>query len=308
MGVPTLEATHSWDGGAVVLNDRSPLSPTFRARYWCDAIDLRGMADPLMPFDPVVGGTGAIPRTGSRGGKTVTYEGRIEALSAADLRDATDLLEAAFWTLDAAEKRMDVASYQPVDYFYRGRGTVSVKDDPQPLNTVPTPYQSSFVVAIQLGDPRLYETVQDTSITATFYPPLGLTLPYPRLPLPFIPGELDQFKRFAFTSTGQVPAPLKIVFHGQITTPIVYDVGRDVSLGLDVGIPAGETVTVDLGAGTITRASDGADLRGALIWPGSDLWENANRDLPPGAHTFQIYGDVVSFGASVDFLYFPAHP
>jgi len=310
-GVPTLEATHTWAAG-VVLHDRAPLEPGVRSwRYWCDDIDLRNMAEPTLPSDPVVGGIGTIPRPGARAGKNVVYTGRIEALSAMALRAATDALEAAFQEVDR-EQRMDITfdeGYRGNAYFFRGRGTVNVADAlPESLNAVPTPFQASFVVAIALSDPRIYDAALRV-VSATLGAPAaggGLALPWvlPVVlssslgPVPLPVGEVD------VVNPGLVASPVAIRFDGPWAGPYVEDLDRGVSLQLDLDVPAGSAVVVDLGQGTIML--DGQDARWALSWPASTWWDNRYRTIRPGTTRLRFEGE--SLGPSAELSFYPAYP
>jgi hypothetical protein len=286
MGVPTTEGIHTWDadGDNIVFNDREDLDlSTRRYRYWCSSIDLRGLPEPQLPADQVVGGLGTIARPGARGGKNVTYEGWVEAVSDIDLREATDLLEAAFLELDD-ERRMDITYHADHPshadaYYFNGRGTVVVKDDPGGVYG----YRSSFVLTLQLGDPRIYlaDVVEELLMSPREGTPLSWVLPVA------IGGSAGPL--LTLTNPGRVRSPFVIDFYGPWTTPTVLDVDRGVQLILDYTPDEDRFVRVDFRQG-IVLTDDGEDISWAVRWPDSTWWDNRYRHLPKGASTLHFGG------------------
>jgi hypothetical protein len=303
--VPTLEATHTWDDTIVLHDHREFGEQPWRLR--CREIKLRSMADPVLPADPRVGGTGTIGRPGRRGGKTVTYAGAIEAVDAAALRDATDALEAACWSV--RDDRTVLIEQDDAAWTFQGRAHATVADNTSlSLSAVPTPYQAEFVVAVQMNDPRVYSAGQfvDESVLAMTASPVRLGLPWPRLPVVLRPAP-----SLAIQSTveilGRVDTGITLRVHGPCSTPTLIDVDRDVRLILDVVLHTDDWIDVDLRAATVTDNA-GDDASAAIRWPESTWWAAPLRDVRPGPLNLRVEFEDALPPARVDVLHYPAFP
>lgn len=289
--VPTLEATHEWDG-ALIVHDHRKLSDTLRWVCRCreDIAGLRSLAEASLPADPIIGAPGTIPRPGHRGGKTVTYSGTIYALSARDLREATDTMLAAFEDVET-ERRMALrVAYSTDEFYFDARGTVNLTDAPVhnglDLGGVPAPYQATFVIGLALSDPRIYHSAPVTASGGL--PPLpGMALPWASLPVTLPSAAQGQSVDVVVVNPGRTRTPPVLRLDGPLTRPEALDVARGLVLRLDVDIPQGASVTVDIAAGTVTD-QDGEDVGWAVAWPHSTWWATRNAHVPSGETTVRL--------------------
>jgi hypothetical protein len=302
--VPTLEATHTWDGSLQLHDHRELGDVDWRLR--CRRISLGSMPAAVLPSTPRVGGTGTIGRRGTIGGRIVTYSGAIEAVDAAALREASAALLAIGWDQDG--DREITIDQDDAGWTFSGRATPDVADNTAlSLNAVPTPYQAEFTVAVQMNDPRIYgPLVEDRTVIGA--PPAAdaAKLPWPRLPVVLRPptpasgsGEIEIL--------GKIPTPIVIRLHGPRSEVTLTDLDRDVRVVLDVDIPAGTYVDVDFRTAAVTT-EDGEDITAAVRWPDSTWWLARNLAVSPGPLHLQVASAVAGDGANVDVLHHPAFP
>lgn len=153
-----LEAVHSWDGGAAVLNDVSAFP-----HVKLDSISgLRSLGDLEASADAAVNRRGEIPRASSRSGKTVAYNGRIRAQTLDAMRTLEESLLAAFES--TVEKEMLItpnATYAPGAtprrFLARAVDCDIVDEQKYSFNRVTRGFERDFYLSLRLSDPRLYE-------------------------------------------------------------------------------------------------------------------------------------------------------
>lgn len=153
-----IEARHSWDDGAIVLGDLDSYP-----KYRINKMDgLRNLAD----FDPraePASRRGEIPRSSTRGGRTVVYDCTTLAESLAELREAEEALLAAFDP--TGERRMTIAphpDYAIGERYFDARAVSLIGPDEQLAspNAVSGGFERDFVLALRLSDPRVYDAIE----------------------------------------------------------------------------------------------------------------------------------------------------
>lgn len=180
--IPGVEGIHAWtppgaSEPAIELNrikadDGSPVWP----RYPVRAIPgLKSLADPEDNRDRPPGRRGELTRLSERRGKTVVYEGAIEARSLLELVEGDAALRAAFAEI-STEGRMDVfwhpllAAFSAVPpKFYEARALTCDIVDVQNSKR----WERLFVIGLRNGDGRYFDEESLThvvEITKTLVP------------------------------------------------------------------------------------------------------------------------------------------
>jgi hypothetical protein len=165
VGVLGLEARHEWENMGVVLNEpRAWGYPRYKLRR-IGGLHSSPEADDNR--DDRQGQLGQRARPSLVRGKTITYEGTVEALTLPDLRAACNDLRYVFgerrW-----EGRMNVlpdpSAVLGMPMWFRARATSLEIDDEQTLDErhVPSPWCRDFVLSLRMGDPRFYEWEEQT--------------------------------------------------------------------------------------------------------------------------------------------------
>lgn len=164
VGVLGLEAQHRHETGLVLNTPREDGFPRYRVT---SIPGLHALPEGDDVRDPRFGMLGEKVRPSLPRGKTVTYEGEIQALSLPSLRQAADDLRYAFGDR-RAESTMFVDPHpenllgRPM--YYRARPTALEVDEEQTFreSRVPSPWCRPFVLTMRLGDPRFYEVELNT--------------------------------------------------------------------------------------------------------------------------------------------------
>lgn len=156
-----LEARHTWNG-AVMLNDLTSFP-----RYKLDRISgLTALGDSEDVRELAVGRLGEVPRRSFRRGKTITYEGRIQAQTLEEMREAEAALRAAFAD-QLTERRMIVTphpSYRTGSRYFRARSlALEIADEQGSPFNITRGFQRAFVLSIRSSDPRYYDSEEDVN-------------------------------------------------------------------------------------------------------------------------------------------------
>jgi hypothetical protein len=152
-GPPGLEGTHTW-GGVVLNTDRSLGLP----RYKLDRITgLMSLPEAQDFRQPRTGRRGEESYPGAALGKTVVYEGRIQAPTLQDMRLMETELRGAF-RKRGREQVMALARPSGPGWFYGATVAQLDIDDEQTRgpSAQPTPWQRGFLIGLRLGEPRIF--------------------------------------------------------------------------------------------------------------------------------------------------------
>jgi hypothetical protein len=281
-----LEGRHRWDD-KITLNDKSAWP-----RYNCQRITgLYSLGDAENLSDAPVGRSGEIPRRSFRRGKTISYEGNVEARSARELRGAIRDLKAAFADL-ATEKQMSItphASYSAGStYFFARAMDCSVVEE---LVVGPSHrtrgHMRPFAVSVRASDQRYYDGVTQAVETA---PPVAGGGSAPPFIPPFILAPADEVSGFAsLHNVGTIPAEPKVTFYGPVTDPMLENTTLGIRLAL-TGIAIGENDSVVLDFRSRRILYNGfIDVSGKLNEGISDWWDS-DVGLPPGVQSIRFSG------------------
>lgn len=268
VGVLGLEAVHEWNGSLRLNAPRDEGYP----RYVLHRIGgLYSKADGDVTTDPLLGYRGERPRPSTDIGKTVVYEGEVQALSLLELRAGMRNLLAAFE--DRAIGTMHVipdAGWTDggTEHYFTGTPTACDIDDVQEAapTRMPSPYVRSFTVSIRQHDPRYYEV---TSRTAG---PTAATLTVTN------GGSLPTDPVLTLTATADVAGPWSISRS---------DPGTDPELAFVEDLVDGDIVIVDFAAHTAKRAGISLTLGPDPTW-----WDTGVAGLRPGSNTITAPADV----------------
>jgi hypothetical protein len=271
-GVLGLEALHTWQASewyALTIGDLAA-----NPRYKIDRISgLHSLPEGDDSRGNRTGQIGEVAYPSDIHGKTVVYEGRIQAKTLKALREATMDMRSAF-SRRVTEGRMDVApldAYGTVDHYFHARAIQLDIDEEQltgPRNL--WPFQRRFILGLRMSDPRFYAP---TLITDSGKP-LGLTVT-------------------SYQNDGNAPTDPVFTIEGPVFGNIIIERTspnpkqlRFTSLG-EGEIPAGETVTVDFATRTAT-VTNGLVLMGHYDFALSDWWDPQEEGLMPGAQNIRV--------------------
>lgn len=164
-GIGGLEAVHWWDGIPLNRLDVLPRARLTRITGLHDAADADDNREPNLGF------AGEQPYPSEERGRTIVYEGIIEARSLSDLRKFGTGLRAKCRSR-FAEKQMTV-SYDPAynfygSMYYMAKALAFTADDEQVNSPQSTyVYSRTFSLTVRQSDPRYYAITQSaTAITA----------------------------------------------------------------------------------------------------------------------------------------------
>lgn len=150
-----LEARHIWRG-LLTLNDLTAIP-----RYRFTAIrGLHAAPEFDTPTQPAGSIIGEFPFLGVPRGKTVVYEGLIEAQTIAEVRQMANRMRSLF--SDPRQQYQMLIQPHPdygtVSWFYNARCTGLDLDDeaPSSVNRNPTKEVRSFTLTLRMSDPRFY--------------------------------------------------------------------------------------------------------------------------------------------------------
>jgi hypothetical protein len=260
-----LEVKHQWvgaDGAAVTLGEQAA-----NPRYKLDRITgLFGLPEADDLRAPRAGGIGEIVYPGNARGKTVTYEGRIQAQSLQQLRQMAATLRRAF-AHRSWQGRMDLvplAAYGTDEWSFIARAVALDMDEDQDVSLRHTwgPFQRTFIIGLRLADPRFYYKARTLA---------GYTVATGS------PGSVNVL--------GNAPADPKF--------DIPVGAGANVSITSGgktlrfLGLPAG-TLSVDFAARTAYVG--GTDVSGYQDFNVSNWWDENVHGLEPGTNSLSVTG------------------
>lgn len=303
-----LEGIHTPDVSfPVTLNDRSSF-PRYKLRR---IAGLRSRPDFAPPeADKATMRVGEVPRQGELLGKTIVYEGDVEATDLVMLREACEDLTAAFES--TGEIRMDVEPHPSYagpalpSRFYHGRPLECTVEEVPPTRVFgPTSgWRLPFTLSLRLSDPRYYfptlatvtdDVLGDESGDGGFpvTPPLYLE-----------PSSTDGL-RVTCLNEGKAPTEATITVAGPVVNPRLSRVGTDYFLKFrDLTLEAGETLIVDSHARTARRGS-GTNVTHKLH-PASTWWDRGVEFLPRGSSEVRLRGYTIAAPASLSVAFYSA--
>jgi hypothetical protein len=305
--IPGLEARHSWNA-QVLLNDVS-VSPRYRLR---EITGLRSTADPEDNREPATGRRGEVTRRSWRRGKTITYEGQIEAQSLSQLRSGEADLADAFQELDAEGEMLIVPHPDlpdpPPPVLFRARslsyepGTERPGDrnDPRHMG-----FMQPFVVTLRMSDPRFYRAQQAGPFeSGALTSQIGLRLPVV-LPVT-IPAPGTIAGTITVENEGDADTDPVLDIYGPISNPVVENETVDARLTFEgLTLSDGQLLRVDFRTRRILLEGS-TDYRSRLNRPASDWWDPDTPGLLPGQNTLHLRGESANDPARVVCTFFHA--
>ena len=261
---PGLNSTHTWlpAGGApgVVLNSANrEVWPRIRIRR-----EIAGWGQPPAGEDrrdPLVGRPlREMPRTSLRRGKTLTYQGLVEARDDLTLRDMVGKLSAAFGDPLMGEGRMVVEPWDgraAVDYTGRVTGFECPEAVPSrdALGRASRGYERSFTLQLHLAKGRLFSSAQTTVQSGQA-----------------VDGVTPAADVARCVNRGTAPTEPKITITANRATETIHNVTTGQLLRF-TGLATGGTLVVDFDTRTATR--NGVSVRGNLDRTVSNWWRQA---------------------------------
>src|SRR5262245_45415759 len=156
-GPPGLEATHQWELGGIVLNGLDSGSyPRYKVTKITGWNSLPEIPDQRFTN---TGRLGERPIPTWPVGKTITYEGQVEALTYETMRAACSALSAAFADV-FSEHRMTIVPHTgwgTQQFFYLARALAcDVDDELHNPSSLPSGWIRPFTLSVRLSDPRRY--------------------------------------------------------------------------------------------------------------------------------------------------------
>jgi Phage tail protein len=301
-GILSLEARHQWNDGTVMNDlDASP-------RIKIDAISgLRSIADGEDNRTSMPGRRGERVRHGLRRGKTVAYEGRVQARSLADLRSLFDHFASEFD--DLAEGRMLVSAHPEYSAgfsrFYRGRA-ITFNDGDEIFNPDSRwPYQQSFALGIRMGDTRFYGLQQVSVETGEIAESGGLAPP--ATPPLTISSLGDGAGTVTVGNPGTAAADPVIEIFGPISNPVITNLTQGLALAFrDVTIAEGSFLRIDFDARTVLLEGT-SDYRSKIDWSLSDWWNPGVAGFLAGDNVIQLRGDTIADPATALITFYPPY-
>lgn len=290
--IPGIEGLHTWDS-IVTLNVKDGSFPRYKLRR---INGLRSKPESDDNRDATPGRIGEIAYPSLLRGKTVTYEGDIEALSLDSLRRAESDLLLAFGTNEVRQMALTFHPlYAPgagLAYYYEARCVQVEVPDEQTAGafTAPSPYKRPFTVALRLLDPRIYQTpsvgpFQTSPVSGTI---AGITPPI--IP-PITLTSQTTGGSAAVTNLGTAETDPTIELYGPIVNPVIINstTGHQLQLrNLQLDTTSN---FVRLEFKTRQVFLEGVTLRPDLIDPINSTWWDAGvPGLPPGTSTILYRG------------------
>jgi hypothetical protein len=312
MGVPGLEATHTWNNG-VVLNNRGT-SPATRPDpcYKLDRIGgLKSLADPEDQRDAGTGRAGEIERLSVRRGKTLTYEGMIQSRSLAGLRTAESTMTAAFYEMAAGVMLMQPlpGAAWPTRQFHARCLTLDIPDEQVvPYTRWSRGYERPFALGLRMSDARFYDPTTNLALqTAAITQLSGLAPPFTP---PFtLTAPAAGAGSVTFDNPGTAPVDPVIDIYGPVTNPIIENtsMGKDLRFSASGGliIPAGQFLRVDFVSRRVLLQGT-TDYRAKLDLITSSWWDPNVWGLAAGSNTIRLRGDSVADPAKAIITFNPA--
>ncbi len=154
--IPGIEGLHSWTPPGAAKPAVTLGEGVYKLR---GIVGLGSLGDIEENADAIVGGIGENQHPDERRGKTVVYEGRIDADSLLELREAETALRAAFADRSALG-HMDLAAHpdnvelagQTPKFFEAKAMNCDVADQQASKR-----WSRNFVIGFRLGDPRVFD-------------------------------------------------------------------------------------------------------------------------------------------------------
>jgi hypothetical protein len=273
-GILGVEAIHLWNGTELnrQLTDAGAVRwPLVRFNR---ITGLLGLPEADDNRAPATGRIGEIVYPGFPRGRTITYEGTIYGRNLQELRGASASLRGSF--SERSAQGMMVVKPHPVvggaDFYYYARTLAFDLDDEQVFGyeAQPSAYQRNFILSLRQADPRYFHGSQKNT------------------------GALAAGATPTVTNDGNAPTDFGITCDGPIVDDFVIERygnpdARKLLLN-NVDIPGGDHLTINMGARSIRRLSDGLDLTGKLVFADSNWWDDGVWGLHPGSTVIRCAG------------------
>lgn len=303
-GIPGLEGRHEWNG-AVVLNDRSVWP-----RYKLNRITgLHSLGDPEDRRENAVGRVGELPRRSRRRGKTIVYEGQVQARSLADLRLASAELRAAFADQEAEYQMLvtHAPEYSDASYFFWARALQCEIPDVQgsPFGAS-MGFERDFAIGVRVSDPRHYDAEGQDGTTLAISVGGGIV---PPVTPPFTPALPTSSSGAGLVeNTGTAPTDPTVDIYGPVSEPVLMNLTYSLELAFTgLTLLAGEFVRVDFRRRTVLL-NGVSDYRGKVDLAASDWWAPGAPGLPPGGQTIALTSDAaIADPAHAEISFYPAY-
>lgn len=208
-------------------------------------------------------------------GRTIVYEGRLQAASLPSLRQLeTDMREACSF----ARRTVGVFTIRHFDgggvqHRFYGRVLTLEIDDEQTrgAGALPTKWQRQFTLTVRADDPR-YEVVgADVSVS----------------------GVTEQWR--TITNPGNAPGEPKFFVSGPILGGLIFErsgnfIPRNLSYYIPSLIPSGDGLVLDFATRTLSLQSDGSDMDHLRDFSQSNWWDAGAAALNVGATDIRVQG------------------
>jgi hypothetical protein len=301
-GILGKEARHQWND-SVTMGDLTD-SP----RVKLDAIGgLQSLPDPEDIRESAMGRRGEITRNSFRRGKTVVYEGRVQARTLAALRQLMSELASGFDSL--AEGRMLVTPHP--DYaegfsrFYNTRALTFEPGDEELNPFARWQFQQPFALALRMSDARFYDPQALIESTGAIATTGGLTLPF--TPPVTFPETSEGAGSVTVTNEGNAAADPVIDIYGPVTNPTLSNLtlGRELAFE-DLDLGASTFLRIDFATRQVLLEGT-SDYRSKIDWGASDWWDSNVNGLEPGENQIQLRGDSIADPAKAQITFNPAY-
>jgi hypothetical protein len=299
-----LEGRHRWDG-RLTLNNLA-VWPRYHVR---SIPGLSSAGDPEDRRDNAIARPGEIPRRSFRRGKTVSYEGDIEALNMIQLREAIRDLRAAFDDV-ATEKQMVVTahpSFAAGSAYYWARALEVTIGEEQlvPPGHITRGFSRPFAVAVRWSDARYYDGLPHLETTGSVIAGGGAAPPF--VPPFTIPGPDEGAGAVTLTSAGTTQTDPTITIYGPVTNPLVENVTHGLKIAL-TGLVLGASDFVRLQFHPPRRVLlQGTTDASGLIDADDSNWWDSDVALPLGTQTIRFGGKSISDPARAEIAWNDAY-
>lgn len=301
------EAVWTWETG-LVLNKRDDAT-----HYRIDDVaGLRSLGDTENVSDNAIGRPGEVPRKTSRGGKSITVDGRvISRFSLAGLRTAQGELSAAFAVPDVMKMEVEAhPDYPGSDLeprFFHARALSCEPDEGavrSPNTSLSGGYEMPFTLTLRLDDPRFYfigGQIDESDATKAAVAGTGV----PFTPRNRVVAPSSEGFEIVTDNPGNAEVDALFRIYGPIVNPVLSNETLDGFLRFKrLSIPADGYAEIDFRRRRIRR-DNGDDTRHTLD-PSSTWWDQYNACLLPGSNTIRLRGYRVGVGSKLEFSYNPA--
>lgn len=280
--IPGLDATHSWDGGAIVLNDKT-VWPRFVVR---EIPGLHSLPDKEDRRDlPIARPYREITRKSYRRGKALVYQGKIMARTYQELDQAIADMTEAF--ADTGDKVMTITPYgggQVYQYYAEATALDIPEDLPDSRNKTTYGFERRFTLGLRMSDARFYELEENEEASpAGSTSEGGVILP---ATLPAVSVSEVTIAGVVEVDAGAVAVDPEIDIIGPAENPIVKSDTLDRQLAFDLALIEGQILTLDFYNRSIV--SQGVDFRATRDDPNSDWWDGGVHGLAPGINQLSV--------------------